>query len=281
MKKIVYQMVNAFVLLAVLVYFYLEYQQALVEFFGIKIVYLLSLAIVVILVNGLKAFRLFFILSSNKITAREYIKQYCKTVPVSMLVPLKLGDVFKVYCYGYQLKNYFAGMVYVLIDRFFDTLALLTLIIIVTFITRVPFLFVIYLLLFFVFCVIAAYVLVPSICRYWKKHLLHAPGTSRSLRLLSLISKVERITGSIYEVMKGKGAIIYAISLFAWVIEIAGAILLWKIMTGVVDISILSDYLSAAIGIGESAGSQYFVLASIILLLCTYIIIRLFGREKE
>jgi len=75
-------------------------------------------------VHILKAFRLWFALYGHGIPFSEYMIQYCKAVPVSVVLPCKLGDLLRAYCFGHLIHNYLSGVLVVLLDRFCDTLAL-------------------------------------------------------------------------------------------------------------------------------------------------------------
>jgi len=136
-------------------------------------------------------------------------------------------------------------------------------------------------MLLFIIIVIASYVLIPHICDYWKKYLLHAQATDLTIKCLYFVSAMERISITITRVLKGRGEIIYTLSIVAWLIEIGGALILAKIYEGIYDVSMMLDYLSAALGRGNSMYLQHFVLVTIVMMICTYIIYVLLKRLKE
>lgn len=281
MKKNIYYIINAFVLILTTILFGIYYFPALSKLINMGIRYLLVLSCNIILINFIKAFRFYFVLSGNISSIWEYIKQYCKTIPVNVVVPFKLGEVFRVYCYGYQMKNYFAGIIYVLIDRFFDTLALISVILAASLVTQIQFNWLVYLLFLFMFFVAAAYILMPRICMYWKKYLLHEQATKRGNECLAFIVSLEKICDTISQALRGRGVIVYALSILAWLIEICGVLLLNKIDGGSVQVANIINYLSSALGIGNSDNLQYFVLGTVVMLLCTYIVLHFRKKIEE
>ena len=85
--------------------------------------------VTVVLVHGIKAFRLYLELLDRKLPVGLFLRQYCKITPVSMILPLKAGDLFRCYCYGYYIDDWMYGIAVILLDRFVDTAALITVLI--------------------------------------------------------------------------------------------------------------------------------------------------------
>ena len=86
----------------------------------------LIMIVTVILVHGIKVFRLYLELLDRKLPFGLFLRQYCKITPVSMILPLKAGDLFRCYCYGYYIGDRMYGIAVILLDRFVDTAALMT-----------------------------------------------------------------------------------------------------------------------------------------------------------
>ena len=82
------------------------------------------LVLAVAAVHSIKIFRLYFALYGKGVSSGQHLRQYCKTITVNMIIPLKMGDIFRAYCYGYKMQNYFGGAALIVFDRFTDTLAL-------------------------------------------------------------------------------------------------------------------------------------------------------------
>lgn len=244
--------------------------------------YILPLVVIVALGHLLKGFRLYFLFSGEKITLVEFAKQYCKTVPISVIIPFKLGEIFKVYCYGYSIRNYPMAIVYILIDRFFDTLALLSIITLATQFTNGNFTWVFYLLFLFGLLIFEIYLVLPSICMYWIKYLLQARASRSNLRILSIISAVKNICNAVSTAVKGKGIIVFSLSVISWIVEIGGLALLSNIDGNASSaVTMITNYLGAALGIGHSSSLNYFVVMTIVMLIICYAVLHFVNKRQR
>ena len=86
-SKIAYIVINLTILLIAVSLFYFNY---LKESYSFGVREILIIAIASVLVNVTKAFRLYFILLDSKFPSKLFIRQYCKTTLVSVLIPFKL-----------------------------------------------------------------------------------------------------------------------------------------------------------------------------------------------
>ncbi|MEE1291890.1 MAG: lysylphosphatidylglycerol synthase domain-containing protein, partial [Acutalibacteraceae bacterium] len=102
-------------------------------FAGVSVAQVLVIILTALLVHVLKATRLFLALYGQKISISEHLALYCKVTPVSMVLPYKVGEFYRMYAYGTHLKSGLKGIVIILLDRFMDTAALVTMILIAGF----------------------------------------------------------------------------------------------------------------------------------------------------
>lgn len=281
MNKVSYQVINIIVLLTALAIFGYGYRTAAYEMAGYQIGYLAILFAIVVIVNVIKAVRFYFILAGDAAISRsEFLKQYCKTVPVSVLLPFKTGEIFRIFCYGYQIKNMFMGIVYVILDRFFDTIALLVLIGIITFTTGQQLSIIAVILIAFVLMSLVLFFVFPKICEYWKKYLLVRKASESTLKYLKTVSTVEKICKKIQDVIRGKGAIVFFMSFVAWMTELLGAFIIDRLYIGKAsaDTGFFENYLLSAIGTRTSSQLDDFVIGTIIVLLICYILMYVVGK---
>lgn len=235
----------------------------------------LILFITALLVHTLKAGRLYIILYGEDIGRRKYLETYCMTAPVSILIPFKLGEFFRMFAFGRVMRNYLKGTIIILFDRFMDTLALLTIIIckIIFFngkMDSLTWFFVAFLVL-----LLAVYMLFPGTAKYWKSFFLASTATPRKLKALGWIEFSASIYREIREICRGRGAILYGLSLLAWGVEVSGLML--QTNGSAAGQQIVNRYLSAAIGNGSSVELQRFIIASVALLAATWIILKITG----
>lgn len=229
------------------------------------------LVVSVLLVHTIKATRLYLALYGADISRAKFLETYCLATPVSLLVPFKLGELFRMYSYGRLLGDYMKGIIIILLDRFMDTLALVTIILIgVVFfntgMTPLAWFFVGFLLLLSI-----VYMVFPGTARYWKKLFITLDASPGKIKILEKIELSTNIYHEIEEVCRGRGVLLYGLSLLAWSIELCG--LLLQSGRAFMNIQLMNRYLFAAIGGASLDELRRFVIVSVALLLLVLVIL--------
>ena len=85
--------------------------------------------ILFMLVHIAKMTRLYLVLLEQKISFGRFVVVYLKTTCVNLIVPFKLGEIYRVYALAKETKKFPVGFLSVLVDRFFDTVSLLLILI--------------------------------------------------------------------------------------------------------------------------------------------------------
>lgn len=222
----------------------------------------------------IKAARLYLVLYGTGIELSVYIKMYCKITPVSMVFPFKTGEFFRMFCYGRQINNLLKGAVIILLDRFMDTIALVTMIFLVWIFNGGNITLFTYLLLLFLAFALLIYFVFPGVHSFWKKYILKAKATEKKLAMLKILNSLDLVYQEIRNVSKGRGMILYFMSLLAWAMEIGGLAVVNEI-SGEGEISqTISAYLLSAMGTNGSIELRQFVFLSVILLMIIYLIMK-------
>lgn len=204
----------------------------------------------------------------------SYMKTYCKVTPVSVVIPFKLGEFFRMYCYGNQLGDGLKGIVIILLDRFMDTIALVTAILLGWAFNGGQITAFVYLLLVFLVFVLLLYFVYPGVYKFWKRYLLRAKASKRKLAVLKMLETLNKIYCEIENVAKGKGIILYFMSLLAWGVEIGSLTLLQGISKDGEVSQIILDYLASAMSGNQSIELKQFVIKSVVLLIVLYLVIK-------
>lgn len=236
---------------------------------------LLIILSTVVIVHIIKAGRLYLVLYGSDITFKEYSKAYCKVTPVSMIIPYKLGEFFRMYCFGKTLGNMIRGIVIIILDRFMDTIALVTMILVMRifyggYITSLA-----YILMIFLVVVLILYFAFPGVYKFWKRYMLRAKATERKLSILKMLNTLNHMYEEIQGVSKGRGIILYFMSLIAWGVEIGSIVLQVGIFSNTDVSSDVAVYLSSAMGVNSSNELKLFVFVSVIAMLIIYFIVKL------
>lgn len=270
LNKRIYLLINVFMFLAA--GFFL-FQRCIIE--ATDVAYSIKSIAAVCVISGavyfIKFIRLFIIWYGNKLTKLSNLTQFAKTSAVNLLIPLKLGDVFRIYCYGYTVKNLLNGLCYILLDRFMDTLALVTLILYFDIFTDVNYTFLFCFLILFLSCVIVLYFTFPGLYKYWNSYLIKSDAGRFKYKVLKLINSMNDIYAGIQEIIHGKGIILYIISIAAWMIEAAGFYIVNIFEMHDSSPVDLVSYLEAALGFGSTDYQKLFVLVGVAITLLAYI----------
>lgn len=277
-QKKIYEVVN-FVTLGLAGVFFLVFYEDGTDI--LKSPAVVILIVTAILVHFIKALRLYIAFYGRGLSFGEYIIQYCKVIPVSMILPLKLGDLFRAYCYGYKIRNYFAGALILLMDRFVDSLALVTVVLLMNITVGCEITVVFYVVLVFLLFVILCYQLFPEMYLYWKKYFLLAKASGRRNGILRYLERLNVVYQEVAELVKSRGVALYMLSFFSWAIEIGGLLLSnWLILHQQIK-GIAAEYLKAALTGRQSEYLKQFVMINMILLFTVYLMFTcLEYREK-
>ncbi|EOT28337.1 hypothetical protein C805_00479 [Eubacterium sp. 14-2] len=269
-KKMKYNIINVVVLLITMLFFIYNCRD-LPEIFAEKdLTSVFLLGITVILVHVIKAGRLYLALYGSEIAFITYLNTYCKVTPVSIMLPFKLGELFRMYCYGQLLGNNLKGVVIILFDRFMDTTALMTAILLVWIFHGGQITSFAYMFLVFLIITLLIYFVYPEVYKFWKRYLLRAKASERKMAVLKILEMLNLIYREIENVTKGRGMILYFMSLFAWGIEI-GSLMFLDASSRYSDIShVISDYLASAVKGNQSVELKQFVIVSACLLIAVY-----------
>lgn len=182
----------------------------------------LSMVIIAtLLIHIIRAFRLYFALYGSEITRAHHLMLYCKVTPISILLPYKFGELYRMCCYGISIKNPVKGILIILLDRFFDTMALLT----ITFVEYIAgegtITFLVIALIVLIILLIFAYFSFPGFSSFWKKYLLGADASKHKILLVKFLSSLNNLYYEIRNVIKGRGSILLVLSIVAWGIEVS------------------------------------------------------------
>ena len=274
-EKYRYNLINLIILLTSACIFIKEYQYIENILVNIDFIYFIILTISVIFIHAIKAIRLYLLLYDTNISLYEHLKIYCKVIPIITILPYKLGEFFRIYCYGRQIKSLNKGLIIILLDRFMDTLALVTMIFIVSIFNGNNLSLLTYVLIIFLITMFVIYFIFPGIYNFWKKFLMSSKATENKISILKAMHEIKKVYNEISKLMSGRGFILYVLSLMAWGIELASLAL---IKFSLQEYSLINDfslYLSSALGVNDSIELRRFVIVSILVLIVAYIALKI------
>ncbi|MBR3644652.1 MAG: flippase-like domain-containing protein, partial [Parasporobacterium sp.] len=190
---------------------------------------------------------------------------YCLTTLVNLIVPFKLGEFFRIFVFCVAVRNVRIGFLSVLLDRFFDTVALVLILLPVELLKKQAVSDSTLLLTVFVVVAVFAYVAFPSFYLYLNRYIImnrSSKGAMGSLRLLELMK-------SGYEYVKrlihGRYALLVIFSFVAWLLECGILFLLARFVLQQ-DGADISGYIQNIVSAGHTPLMDCYVLFAICLM---------------
>ncbi len=265
------------VLIATLSYYFMFVASTDIFDWGIK--NSLFVLLLVIAVHLLKSLRLYIILYGTlDIDYINHLKLYTLTTPVSVILPYKVGEVFRIVLYGNYMNDYIKGSIIILLDRFIDTVALIVLILSSFIIYGGQISFIVFFLLIFTCLLILSYLSFKSFYLYWNKRVIKSSCSKRGISFLKHLKNINNIYEDVHMILKGKGMILLFISLLSWIIELFG------LMITIKDDSfrnMLIIYIQSIIGRGNTVYNKEFVFFSVVILVMVFIVVSLLLSFKK
>ncbi len=179
-----------------------------------------AILIVFLCVHLIKMMRMYLIVLDRKIPFDRFVPAYLRTTLVNLLIPYKLGEIYRVGVF-YRISGGFkTGFFSVLIDRFFDTLALILILLpyqlFISGTVTVPTV----MLTVFVIVVLMTYRVFPPSYEFLNRYIITSRESKRSMMALSALESVNGWYLYVRDLVKGRYGILLLFSLAAWILEI-------------------------------------------------------------
>lgn len=269
MKNKIYYVINIFFLVTSIL---------LINYTGIfemkfAIWQLLILVLIFLVIHTFKFLKIYLILLEEKIPLRTMAKLYVKTAFVSTVLPYKTGELFKMYTYGNEIKNYAKGIIAVLVDKFFDALILCLILVPYGLIMngRIPKVGLI-MLIFFVIALLV-YVCFENTYYYLNKFFVLKNQTKKSVLALNILEKAQEIYIKTKEMIRGRYLLLLILTSITWAFESIFIYVMACFMNIKTEFMTITNYISDAfLGINNILFNNYIYICTVIFLVMTIII---------
>lgn len=199
-----------------------------------------------VFINIIKFARLYLIFLEEKIPLNRFIRLYIKTTFVNILIPFKLGEFFRMYCFGREIKNYYKGILGIILDRFVDTIILLIIIIPMEVIYTGKVSLVSIIMIAFVTLILFFLIFMPSTYRYLNKYIMTSKSNKMSIKTLGILERINQIHKNGMELLRGRIPLLLIMSGIAWILEYNLINIMANLEIGKFDYNIFSQYLNSA-----------------------------------
>lgn len=250
-----------------------------------KMLYLVPLFLAgLFVVHVLKMLRFYLVLLEQKIELKKFMFLYLKTTFLNLLIPFKLGEIYRIYCVIKLTDCTQVGILSVVLDRFFDTFILLLFLLPYDLLVLRGLTWITGTLLIFLLLVMLAYRMFEPTYLYLNEYMIRSSRSKRGIWILSFMEMLREWYDYTKDLIKGRQYLIIFCSALGWIGE-AGLLFM------------ISGYYQIGFGVEESAAyiqsifsaeksliftaynriSMYILFALILLFLC----IRLLRRKKQ
>ncbi len=217
-------------------------------------------------VHLVKMMRLYLVLLEQKIEFKRFVSAYLRTTLLNLLIPFKLGELYRVYTFSRMTESVQIGLFSVVVDRFFDTMALVLILLpfqlLVSGHLTLPALF----LALFVIVILFIFWIFPSVYGYLNNYIITSRSSKRSLAVLRGLDVLKRGYDYVKELVSGRYALMLLLSFCAWLSESA-------VLYGVAGLygipfttATFSDYISSILSATHHSLMRIYTFWSIVLI---------------
>lgn len=246
-----------------------------------KIILIILLLIGFTLVHLIKLMRLYLIMMEERVPLGKFIPAYLRTTLVNLIIPFKLGEVFRMWEFSRLSGGFRTGFFSVLIDRFFDTLAIVLLLLpcelLVTGKVSLPAI----LLTVFLVIIVFAYCIFPSTYTFLNRYIIMNRSSKSSMTALKGLEIVHEWYEYVKKLVMGRYGLLILMSLAAWLFEImviSGFARLYGAAFKVADFGI---YIESIISGSGYALKREYTLSGIVVMLIATICFTIYYRFRD
>ena len=223
MNKVIYKFVSNICLLFSIIYIFLTnpFKDSC-----ITINNMFLLLIVFILIHIFKCLRQYLLLIEFNVNFIDFFSAYVKGTFISIVFPFKMGEFYKAFQYGYLIKDYVKGLITIIVDKFFDAIILLTLIIPYEIIKHNTLSVLSGILLIFVTIVLIVFVSFNTTYYYLNKHFIIKKDDSRSIIILNVLDYCNSMYLNVKNMIKNRISLIGIFAVISWALEYVFVLLL-------------------------------------------------------
>lgn len=172
-----------------------------------------------ILVHLLKMIRLYLVLMEQKIPFKRFMYLYFETTCFNLIIPFKLGEIYRVLRLSACLKSFEIGFYSTLTDRFFDTASLLVILFLISIAGNTSISYVMLFLLGFILVVAFTYLIFPQTYRYLNRYIIMNKSSKRSMGALRVLDRCNDSYCYLKQLIRGRSALLIICSLLGWIAE--------------------------------------------------------------
>lgn len=213
--------INIFVVLISLVMFqrlvFLLLKSDLV--FSLNKSYIFLAIVSYFLLHAIKMSRYYLILSESYMSLYDLTSLYLRFSIVNILIPKKIGEVYKLYAIGEKIGNYKIALLSIITQIYFDLIAIVLILLINLLVFNNVNKFILVLFSFTIIIASLVYLIFPSTYKYLNSYFVLKTSKKRDIYALDILEQMNDLYKHQKDILRGKGGIILIISFIIWGLE--------------------------------------------------------------
>ena len=231
-----------------------------------------------LIIHTIKMFRMYLVLLEHRVDFKKFIFAYLGTTLVNLIIPFKLGEIYRMFVYSRMTGNAGTGIAGTLVDRFFDTAALVLILIPLHVLYPCKISGVSVFLAVFVILTVFVYMIFMPAYGYLNKYIIINRDSKNSMAVLRFLEVLRSAYDYVKRLVSGRYAIIILMSFAAWVLE-GGLLFVIAWITGLsYNAGVFSDYITSIMSTADNALQEEYTIFSIVVIaiftLCQWILCR-------
>ncbi len=237
-----------------------------------NLIWILPILVGFVVVHFFKMMRMYLVVMEYKIPFGRFVLEYLSTTFANLAIPFKLGEIFRVLVFAKETKSFPIGLCSVVVDRFFDTLALLLVLFPIQLFVAGNITGTAFFLLAFLLIILLVFFCFPSTYAYLNRYIIMNRSSARSLAALRILEGMHNIYEYVRSLVRQRASLMFFFSLLAWGAE---AFVLWgvaKLMDIDYNATSFSAYISSILsGADNVLKVVYTVLSAMLMLVATVV----------
>lgn len=239
---------------------------------------IISLSLVSYIVRSVRHYIMIIDISPSFAT---FIPIYSKMTLLHLILPYKLGEIFRLYYTSKYVNTPNKGVVSIIVDRFFDTIPLFFIYIISIFLFKIEITFTVFIVFLFLIVGVFLYFIFKPCYSYLNKYLIASKTTKFKVKTLSTLDWLNEVYSDVKLMFYGKYCILLILSFISRFCEYISLVLIAEVLKIDFSLQIFVNYLeNIFIGDMNEFTLFYFIIGLINLAFLTFICTN-FGEKGE
>lgn len=220
-----------------------------------------------LLLHTCKFIRLYFLLNESHINAGNLLKIYLQCTIVNLLIPFKLGELYRWYRIGNTIKDYKTAVLSLITERFFDISVVLGIMIVGVLFFDLPINSTIVIFALITLSALLCYNGFSVTYRYLNSYFVTKRTSSKDIVALRALETGEEWNRHQKKITQNKSVMIFTLSIIIWLLEFITLLCVALSCRSEFGISEFAAYISMNVGIDMGSASifSYYVLFSLLL----------------